>query len=253
MARTQGVLGTGARLSDSLSASLLARVYPAAMIGEILNEHGCNSQRIRSRPAVAGTYFWHGTEPVPGSGLRTSLRGGLARRILDAGYGYFSHHRQILPQRNARQDWLSGPLQTLVARACIPLADATHHPDAFDAGLRLVALDGSNLEVADEPDNIKAFGYPGSRTGHAGYPHAQCAVLVECASHAILAANLGAYRESEWAVCTPLLTSLDDSMLCLADRGLNGDTHWGGGTRDRRAPVMALREPSHAPGSQGAS
>lgn len=57
MARTKAVLGMGARLSDCLSASLLARVYPAAMIDEILNEHDCNSRRIRSLPAVPGTYF----------------------------------------------------------------------------------------------------------------------------------------------------------------------------------------------------
>ena len=57
MARTNAVLGAGARLSDYLSASLLARVYPAAMIGEILDEHHCNSKRIRSLPAVAGAYF----------------------------------------------------------------------------------------------------------------------------------------------------------------------------------------------------
>lgn len=57
MARTKAVLGAGARLSDYLSASLLARVYPAAMIGEILDEHGCTSKRIRSFPAVPGTYF----------------------------------------------------------------------------------------------------------------------------------------------------------------------------------------------------
>jgi len=43
-------LGAGARLSDYLSASLLARVYPAAMIGKILDEHGCNSKRVRSLP-----------------------------------------------------------------------------------------------------------------------------------------------------------------------------------------------------------
>lgn len=49
---------------------------------------------------------------------------------------------------------------------------------------------------------------------------------MECASHAILAANLGAYRESEWAICQPLLTSLTAGMLCLADRGFNGYTHW---------------------------
>jgi len=56
MARTKAILGTGARLSDYLSASLLARVYPAAMIGEILDQHGCNSECIRSLPAVTGTY-----------------------------------------------------------------------------------------------------------------------------------------------------------------------------------------------------
>ena len=57
MARTKAILGTGARFSDYLSASLLARVYPSAMIGEILHAHGCHSKRIRSLPAVAGTYF----------------------------------------------------------------------------------------------------------------------------------------------------------------------------------------------------
>ena len=118
------------------------------------------------------------------------------------------------------------PLQTLIERACVPLTDAKLHPEAFYAGLRLVAIDGSNFDVADEPGNIKAFGYPGSRTGHAGYPQAQCAILVECASHAILAANLGAYRSGEWEVCKPLLASLNSSMLCLADRGFNGYAHW---------------------------
>lgn len=33
-------------------------------------------------------------------------------------------------------------------------------------------------------------------TGHAGYPKAQCAILMECASHAILDAELGAYFQN---------------------------------------------------------
>ena len=68
------------------------------------------------------------------------------------------------------------------------------------------AIDGSCFELPDEADNaqtllrkplMEAFGYPGSRTsvaGHAGYPQARCAVLVECATHAILGANVGPYR-----------------------------------------------------------
>jgi len=57
MARTKAVLGAGARLSDFLSASLLARVVPADVVHAVLDEHGRNSQRVRSFPAVAGVYY----------------------------------------------------------------------------------------------------------------------------------------------------------------------------------------------------
>ena len=83
------------------------------------------------------------------------------------------------------------PLQALHQRACVPLANPVDHPHAFYAGFRLVAIDGSNFEVPDEAANAAAFGYPGSRTGHAAYPQAQCAVLVECTTHAIIGANFG--------------------------------------------------------------
>ena len=57
MARTKAVLGAGARLSDYLSASLLARVFPTDLVRQVLDEHGVNSQRVRSLPAVATTYY----------------------------------------------------------------------------------------------------------------------------------------------------------------------------------------------------
>ncbi len=118
------------------------------------------------------------------------------------------------------------PLQALHGRACVPLAEAGAQPHAFYAGLRLVAIDGSNFEVPDEAANAAEFGYPGSRTGHAAYPQAQCAVLVECATHAIIGANLGPYRAAEWDICEPLLALLRPDMLCLADRGFSGYAHW---------------------------
>ncbi len=225
MARTKAVLGAGARLSDFLSASLLARVYPATMIGEILDEYGCNSKRIRSLPAVPGTYFCMALSLYPEAAYEQVFS------VVTQGLSWMQgHDSEATIAKSSISEMRSkigyAPLQRLVERACLPLADAARHPEAFYAGLRLVAIDGSNLEVADEPDNVKAFGYPGSRTGHAGYPQAQCAILVECASHAILAANLGAYREAAWAICQPLLARLDAGMLCLADRGFNGYTHW---------------------------
>ena len=51
-------------------------------------------------------------------------------------------------------------------------------------------------------------------------------MLVECATHGILAATLGPYRVGEWEICQPLLSRLTPGMLCLADRGFNGYEHW---------------------------
>ena len=57
MARTKALLGTGARLADHLSASLLARVFPAEVVNDVLDAHDRNSKRVRCFPAVAGVYF----------------------------------------------------------------------------------------------------------------------------------------------------------------------------------------------------
>lgn len=225
MARTKAVLGAGARLSDYLSACLLARVVPPEDIHAVLNVHGCNSQRTRSFPAVAGVYYCMALSLYPeaayeevfaavSQGLAWAARAPEPVRVAKSSISEL--RSKIGPE----------PLADLVPRCCRPLAEPSTHPQAFYKGLRVVAMDGSNFELPDEPDNIEHFGYPGSRTGHAGYPQAQCAVLVECATHAILAANIGPYRASEWTVCEPLLQRMDSTMLCLADRGFNGFEYW---------------------------
>ena len=57
MARTKADLGPGARLTDFVSATLLARVYPPALVHQVLDELGVNSQRVRSFAAVPVAYY----------------------------------------------------------------------------------------------------------------------------------------------------------------------------------------------------
>ena len=57
MARTKTTLGDGIRLSDYLSASLLARVYPPELVHQLLDLHGVNSKRQRSVTALVTTYY----------------------------------------------------------------------------------------------------------------------------------------------------------------------------------------------------
>ncbi|HYL18348.1 MAG TPA: IS4 family transposase [Burkholderiales bacterium] len=225
MARTKASLGEGARLSDFLSASLLARVFPAEEVVACLDKYGRNSQRLRSFPAVAGVYYCMALSLYPEAAYEevfAAVVQGLAWAE-----GAEAAPRVAKSSISALRSRIgSEPLAELMGRGCRPLADEHIHPAAFYRGLRLVAMDGSNFEVPDEADNARSFGYPGSRTGQAGYPQAQCAVLIECATHAILDANIGAYREAEWALCAPLLRSLHPGMLCLADRGFSGFEHW---------------------------
>lgn len=57
MARTKATLGAGVRLSDHLSASLLARVYPPTLIERILREQGVESKRCRTLPMLTMSFY----------------------------------------------------------------------------------------------------------------------------------------------------------------------------------------------------
>jgi Insertion element 4 transposase N-terminal/Transposase DDE domain len=228
MARTKATLGSGARLSDFLSASLLARVVPPEVVHAVLDEHGRNTKRVRSFPAVAGIYYCMALSLYPEAAYEEVFA------VVAQGLAWSSGAAEPALVSKSSISGLrtrigAAPLAELVRRCCVSLADVRTHPDAFYAGLRLVAIDGSCFELPDEADNAAEFGYPGSRTsvaGHAGYPQARCAALVECATHAILGANLGPYRTGEWELFSPLLPRLSPGMLCMADRGFNGFEHW---------------------------
>jgi Insertion element 4 transposase N-terminal/Transposase DDE domain len=225
MARTKAGLGPGARLADYLSASLMARVVPPEIVHEVLDAHGRNSQRIRAFPAVAGVYYVMALSLYPEAAYEavfSAVSQGLAWQAGAAQpVGVSKVAISLLRSRIGAQ-----PLADLVRRCCVPLAEPHIHPGAFYRGLRLVGIDGSTFELPDAPDNEQTFGRPGGRQGRAGYPQARCVVLAECATHAILGANLGEYRSGEWSLCAPLLASLKPGMLCMADRGFNGFEHW---------------------------
>ena len=228
MARTKAVLGSGARLSDYLAASLLARVVPRECVRGVLDEFGRNSQRIRSFPAEVGVYYCMALSLYPEAAYEEVFA------VVAQGLAWASRAAEPVIVRKSSISVLRSrigwePLREIVTRCCVPLAHIEEHPEAFYAGLRLVAIDGSCFELPDEADNAEVFGYPGSRTsvaGHASYPQARCAVLVECATHGILGANVGPYRTGEWDMCAELLPRLGPGMLCMADRGFNGFEHW---------------------------
>jgi hypothetical protein len=97
---------------------------------------------------------------------------------------------------------------------------------AWYRGSRLVSLDGSTLDVADEKGNEKAFGRPGASRGESAYPQIRFVSLAEIGTHVLFGTRMEGCTTSEIALSKEVLSSLKKGMLCLADRNFFGFQMW---------------------------
>lgn len=117
-------------------------------------------------------------------------------------------------------------MRSLADRVLKPLA-SEHTPGAWYRGWRVMALDGSAMEVADERANAEFFGYHPVGRGECAYPQARLLGLVECGTHAVTAASIAPYATHERTMAAALLPDkLKPDMLLLADRGFYGFKLW---------------------------
>ena len=109
----------------------------------------------------------------------------------------------------------------LAKRSLRPLANEST-PGAYFRGRRIVSLDGSTLETADETGNAADFGYPSSTRGEPAFPQLRFVGLLESGTHAWLSVAVDAYSVGEVTLARRLLPDLRADQLCLADRGFTG-------------------------------
>jgi hypothetical protein len=102
-----------------------------------------------------------------------------------------------------------------------PLA-APATPGAFLGGLRLMAIDGSTLDVADTPANARAFGRPTTHRGRGAFPQLRLVALIETGTHALCDVVLRPFHGGEAPAARHLLRTLGPGMLLLWDRGFYG-------------------------------
>lgn len=89
-------------------------------------------------------------------------------------------------------------------------------------GLRVMAVDGTVLDVPDSQANAKVFGYPASRQGtRSAFPKVRLVMLVEAGTHLIVDALICPYRIAERVRAVKLLRSVAEGMLLIWDRGLH--------------------------------
>ena len=214
------------RLSDLVSVGLLAKVFPAEVIDAAVADCGRVEQRRRSLPARAVAYF--------AMGMALHADGSYEDVLAYMTDGLAWAERAETPVRLATKAAISHardrlgpePLALLFERVAQPLAtNAT--PGCWLAGRRLVAIDGTCLDVADTPANDRFFGRPGVAKGErSAFPQARVVALAECGTHAMFDAVIGAYTTSEPVLSRQLIAGLQPGMLCLADRGFYSFAAW---------------------------
>ena len=217
MARTVAELPAGSRITDHISLGVIARTFPIAAVRAALEAHGKASLRQRDLPAHVVVYY-----------------------VIALGLYMQSSYREVLRCLLEGIQWLMGPSATMkvagksgISQARTRLGwevlrhlhDAVVRPiagrdtkGAWFADWRLVSLDGSTLDVADDAGNEAAFGRPGASRGSSAFPQIRFVSLVENGTRVLFGSEMAPCATSEITLARSVLTRLQPGMLCLADR-----------------------------------
>jgi len=225
LARTVAELPPGSRITDYISLGVVSKSFPAEAIEGALARTGRASLRQRDLPAQVVVYYVMALALYMQSSYREVLRCLLegiqwlrdpSARVRVAG-------KSGISQARTRLGW--EPLRQLHDELVKPVA-VVDTPGAWYRDWRLVSLDGSTLDVADEKGNEEAFGRPGASRGTSAYPQIRFVSLVENGTHVLFGSQMDGYRTGEIRLAKAVLPRLAKGMLCLADRNFFGFALW---------------------------
>jgi hypothetical protein len=225
LARTIAELPAGTRITDYISLGVISRAFPQMAIGPVLERTGTASLRERDLPAQVVVYYVIALALYMQSSYREVLRCLLegiqwlrdpSARVRVAG-------KSGISQARTRLGW--EPLRQLHDELVKPVA-VRGTEGAWYREWRLVSLDGSTLDVADEKVNEGAFGRPGASRGSSAYPQIRFVSLVENGTHVLFGSQMDGYRTGEITLAKAVLPRLSKGMLCLADRNFFGFELW---------------------------
>jgi Insertion element 4 transposase N-terminal/Transposase DDE domain len=225
MARTVASLPSGSRITDYISLGVVAKTFPLDRIRGALVATEKQSVRQRDLPAHVVVYYVIALALYMQSSYREVLRCLLEgiQWLLEPSRGINVPGNSGISQARTRLGW--EPLRRLHDEVVRPVAVAATK-GAWYGNWRLVSIDGSTLDVADEKGNNEAFGRPGASRGESAYPKIRFVSLVENGTHVLFGSRMADYATSEIELAKTVLPSLSQGMLCVADRGFFGFEMW---------------------------
>ena len=225
MSRTVASLPAGSRITDYISLGVVAKTFPLEKIRAAHPASGKESVRQRDLPAHVVVYYVIALALYMQSSYREVLRCLLEgiQWLVEPAAGINVAGNSGISQARTRLGW--EPVRQLHDEVVRPVAVAATK-GAWYRAWRLISVDGSTLDVADEKGNNEAFGRPGASRGESAYPKIRFVSLVENGTHVLFGSRMADYATSEVALAKTVLSSLCKGMLCLADRGFFGFEMW---------------------------
>lgn len=225
MARTVAELPSGTRITDFISLGVLTKTFPLATIQAVLGGTGKTSVRQRDLPAHVVVYYVIALALYMQSSYREVLRCLLEgiQWLLGPGATVKVAGKSGISQARTRLGW--EPLQQLHDEVVKPIA-VESTKGAWYRTWRLVSMDGSTLDTADEKDNERTFGRPSASRGRSAFPQVRFVSLVENGTHVLFGTRLGGVETGEITLAKQVLSRLVKGMLCLADRNFFGFELW---------------------------
>jgi len=225
MSRTVAELPRGTRITDFISLGVVAKTFPAIAIESALKKTGKESIRKRDLPAHVVVYYVIALAFYMQSSYREVLRCLLEgiKWILGPEAIIKVTGKSGISQARTRLGW--EPVKQLHDEIVKPIAIESTK-GAWYKHWRLVSVDGSTLDTADEKCNEEAFGRPPSNRGSSAFPKLRFVSLVENGTHVLFGTRMGSYETGEITLAKEVLTSISKGMLCLADRNFYGFELW---------------------------
>lgn len=210
---------TGVSISElmrDLSLAAVMEIIPQQAVNQALNATGTQSRRRRLLPASLVVYLVILLALFADVSVRENLR--LLLELLRRRFDLEPFQPAVGSAiSKARQRLGSQPFSQLFQAVAQPLG-AAELPGCYWHGLRVLAVDGTSADVQNTPENRERYGLHSNQHGETGYPAVKAVVLIECGTHAPLAATFGGEHDSETALFDRFRERLDQGHLLLADR-----------------------------------
>lgn len=226
MARVKAELSAGARLADYLTVGFLVMNCPLDKVRQALVANDAHSKRRRGLPHEVLVYFVMAMVLYGNVAYEEVLRlviEGLRPLLGDDGVFRATVTKGAISQ--ARGQVGVAPLRQLYQEQVRPNGPPGM-PGVWYGGLRVMAIDGSSLDMPDEAANAERFGYPAAPRGSSAFPQLRFVAMAECGTHTLCYAHLGPYKTGELTLAESVIDSADATMLITADRNFYSHAFW---------------------------